>query len=216
MEQKKEKKENKETHKQSPFIIIICSSLSLLFSLTLLILWCINVGGFDVVSLDSFVAVIVALLAVAVTFVLGWQIFNTIELKNKIQELQQLKKLSEEQFNSQKTEIYQLSQKTNHLINLIWAEDALEKGNFVGAFRYYIISLQSTLSLSSGPMNVNIISKLMKKSSEKLKKGDELEEEFYSQVIEANDAITKLSDYQLIKEWYDPAYQRFKELVSKA
>ena len=215
MEQENEKKENKKTNNHSPFIII-CSSISLFFSLTLFILWCIDVGGFNVVSLDSFVAVIVALLAVAVTFVLGWQIFNTIELKNKIQELQQLKNLSEEQFNGQKTEIDQLKQKTIHFINLIWGEDAFEKEEFVAAFTYYILSLKNTLSLSSGPMNVNILSMRMKITSEKLKKGDKLEEEFYSQVIEANDIITKSSNYALIKEWYNPAYKRFKDLVSQS
>lgn len=54
----------------------------------------------------------------------------------------------------------------------------------------------------------------MKTSREKLKKGDTLGQEYYSEVIEANKHITESPSYQLLKEWYDPAYKKFKELVN--
>ena len=65
----------------------ICAYLSLAISITMLVLWCCNVGGFTVVNLDSFVGVIVALLAIVVTLAIGWQIFNSIEIRNKIESL---------------------------------------------------------------------------------------------------------------------------------
>ena len=64
----------------------ICAFLSLAISVTMLVLWCCNVGGFTVVSLDSFVGVIVALLAIVVTLAVGWQIYNRIDFKNRIKE----------------------------------------------------------------------------------------------------------------------------------
>ena len=90
---------------------IICSSIALLLSIVLIVLWCFNAGGFTVVTLDSFVAVIVSLLAVIVTFVLGWQIYNTIELKEKIKELENLKG----QFAAQNETINNLTIKTRHI-----------------------------------------------------------------------------------------------------
>ena len=57
----------------------ICAYMALLFSVVTIVLWICNVGGFTVVSLDSFVGVIVALLAIIVTFVTGWQIYNRVE-----------------------------------------------------------------------------------------------------------------------------------------
>ena len=69
----------------------ICAYISLAISITLLVLWCCNVGGFTVVSLDSFVGIIVALLAIVVTLAVGWQIYNSIEIKNQIEELSTLK-----------------------------------------------------------------------------------------------------------------------------
>ena len=68
----------------------ICAYLSLAISITMLVLWCCNVGGFSVVSLDSFVGVIVALLAIVVTLAVGWQIFNSIEIRNRIEKLDAL------------------------------------------------------------------------------------------------------------------------------
>ena len=65
----------------------ICAYLSLAISVTLLVLWCCDVGGFTVVSLDSFVGVIVALLAIIVTLAIGWQIYNSIELNERIKKL---------------------------------------------------------------------------------------------------------------------------------
>ena len=58
----------------------ICAYLALLFSVVTILLWICNVGGFTVVSLDTFVGVIVALLAIIVTFVIGWQIYNAIDI----------------------------------------------------------------------------------------------------------------------------------------
>lgn len=73
----------------------ICAYLSLAISITMLALWCCNVGGFEVVSLDSFVGVIVTLLvtllAIIVAVAIGYQIYNGIEVKNKIEELNILK-----------------------------------------------------------------------------------------------------------------------------
>ena len=94
----------------------ICAFLSLAISVTMLVLWCCNVGGFTVVSLDSFVGVIVALLAIVVTLAVGWQIYNSIELKNRIKELNSLK----EDFLKQQESIEQLTYKSKHHIMQIW------------------------------------------------------------------------------------------------
>ena len=56
------------------------SVVALILVAIMFVLWCCNAGGFSAVSLDTFVGVIVALLAIIVTIVLGWQIFNIFEL----------------------------------------------------------------------------------------------------------------------------------------
>ena len=203
MKQEYEKKENKERKNNSP-LITICSCLALFFSLTLSILWCINVGGFEVVSLDSFVSVIVALLAVAVTFVIGWQIYNTIELKNKIEELEQLRVLSDKL----KTELDQLDHHTRHLIGLTWGDKMYEKKKYLSAFRYYVISLYHTLS-TPDPMNIGKISKLIKLCGEKMTLDDKIPQDKYNEIIKTDELIRQLPNYSLIDNWYNEAYELF-------
>ena len=127
----------------------LCAYLSLAISVSLLVLWCCNVGGFTVVSLDSFVGVIVALLAIVVTMAVGWQIYNSIEIKNKIEELKRLK----EDILDQESKIEQLRLASQHAVGLIWGDNCLDSGFFMPAFRHYITALDSAMQLSR-PVNV--------------------------------------------------------------
>ena len=208
MNKENEHKEIKATKNYSP-IIIICSCLALFFSLTITTLWCINVGGFEVVSLDSFVAVIVALLAVAVTFVLGWQIYNTIELKNKIEELERLRELSD----NQKSELDLLNHHTRHLISLTWGNDAYEKKNYLSAFRYYVISLYHSLS-TTNPLNITKLSKCIKQCGEKLSPKDKMPQDYYNEIIKFNELINQLPNFIFIESWYNEAFKHFEEKVN--
>lgn len=68
---------------------IILSTLSLIGVLSVWGLWLCESLEFSVVSLDSFVGVIVALLAIIVTVAIGYQIINAIEVKDEIKQLKQ-------------------------------------------------------------------------------------------------------------------------------
>ena len=68
---------------------IILSVVSLIGVLSVWGLWLCESMKFSVVSLDSFVGVIVALLAIIVTIVVGFQIVNSIEVKEEIRQLKE-------------------------------------------------------------------------------------------------------------------------------
>ena len=111
----------------------LCAYISLAISVTLLVLWCCNVGGFTVISLDSFVGVIVALLAIVVTLVVGLQIYNSIELNERIKNLNTL----EERLIKQDKTSKQQNSKSNHLISFIYGAEAKREKEYIEAFRYY-------------------------------------------------------------------------------
>ena len=67
---------------------IVLSVVALLMSVGIVILWLCQACRFSVVSLDSFVGVIVALLAVIVTLAVGWQIYNVIEIRLMIRKIE--------------------------------------------------------------------------------------------------------------------------------
>lgn len=134
-----------------------CAYLSLAISITLLVIWCCNVGGFTVVSLDSFVGVIVALLAIVVTIAIGWQIFNVVDINDKIKKLYIL----EEKFNKQEKTINQQTKETKHLIMLIYGIEANKEGHSIEAFRYLMASLVCSMQLDK-PINAENILNNMK------------------------------------------------------
>ena len=43
------------------------------------------------VSLDTFIGVMVTMVGILVTFAVGWQIINALEIKNKLAEMEKLK-----------------------------------------------------------------------------------------------------------------------------
>ena len=68
---------------------IILSLIAILGVISVWGLWLCESFEFSVVSLDSFVGVIVALLAIIVTVAIGYQIINAIEVKDEIKQLKQ-------------------------------------------------------------------------------------------------------------------------------
>jgi len=69
-------------------LAIILSLISLVGVIVIALLWVVGSLKLVVVSLDSFVGVVVALLGLLVTIILGWQIVNAIELREKMAELE--------------------------------------------------------------------------------------------------------------------------------
>lgn len=180
----------------------ICAYLSLAISTTMLVLWCCNVGGFTVVSLDSFVGIIVALLAIVVTFVLGWQIFNSIEIKNKIEELNILK----EKLNTQEAEFSNQKYQLNHLIFVSLADIEIYNKNYARAFSYLTTSLETTMS-SDNPINVDAILERMELSVPQIQQGIIIKD--LEDIQNTNTSIRKTQLYDMIKPRYEKIYDEF-------
>lgn len=74
------------------FFSIVLPIISLVISLTIAILWFCDVKNVSAVDSGTFMSVSVGILSVLVTFVLGWQIFNVIEIREKITEVSTFQK----------------------------------------------------------------------------------------------------------------------------
>lgn len=192
--------ENKKNKKWS--LAHICAYVSFAISVTTLVLWCCNVGGFTVVSLDSFVGIIVALLAIVVTIVLGWQIYNAIELKRKIEELDELK----DKLSVQENEIKQQSRRSRHLIAASLADIETTGGNHILAFSYLMTSLSYSLALEQ-PLNVGKLLDRMTFSASHTRQ-DALC--LYTKDIHDSDKrIRKSQHFDMIKTQYEKIYNEF-------
>ncbi|MBR5159826.1 MAG: hypothetical protein IKW84_09650 [Bacteroidaceae bacterium] len=188
----------------------LCGYAGCTLSIVLIVLWSCNTGGFSVVNLDSFVGVIVALLSILITIVLGWQIYNAIEMKQKIQELEALK----DEFAEQKKSIEELSNKTRHGVLLTWGDDSANARHFTTAFRFYVSSLKCSMLLKE-PLNIDVIHDNLTIVSNNLKKGNVMNKDLYDIVINEDTEIRSLPNYIYIKSWYEPAFEKFISNIIK-
>lgn len=184
----------------------ICAYLSLAISITMLVLWCCNVGGFSAVSLDSFVGVIVALLAIVVTLAIGWQIYNSIEIKHKIEELNIIK----EKLHTQEKESKKQSNILNHLIFASLADIEINNKNYVLAFSYLMTSLEYTMSLDN-PANTDAILVRMEDLVHQLKEDTVCK--FMEDIQDSNNCIRESPLYDMIKTRYEKTYIDFTSKI---
>ena len=180
----------------------LCAYVSLAISVTILILWCCNVGGFTVVSLDSFVGIIVALLAVVVTLAIAWQIYNSIEIKDKIKKLDDL----EENYKEQNKKMRQIHYNSLHLIYGSMGDFASETNQYLLAFHYYLKSLNSSLLIEK-PSNIDIILDRMEHTTNQIQNGSVWE--FLDEIKECNEKIISSKNYYIIKRRYEEIYNSF-------
>lgn len=186
------------------------SVISLAGVATLAVLWICNVRPQSVVSLDSFVGVATGLIGIMVTFAIGWQIVNAMELKSKIAELEQqkaqvdkLRQQVESQATVSKAEI-------GHLMGIM----AGEKGKNLLAFTYFLQTLQ--VGLLGSPQSAiyvwddlqtltNLVSEI---------KPCEIKKENRKEIQEIDQKIKTTLLYPAIKAQYDAIMSEFYKKVS--
>ena len=83
---------------------IILSLTAIAGVVILAILWCCRSMSLTAISLDTFIGVMAATIGLLVTFAIGWQVINALDIKNKLAEIEKLK----DEITEQRTEINRL------------------------------------------------------------------------------------------------------------
>ena len=105
--------------------VIGLSSASFLIVVAMIAVWICEAREICVVELDSFIGVIVALLAIIVTIAIGWQIWAAMDLKSNITKLDARIKEVENirgQFKKQEQNMEQLHYQAQHFSLIAIAE----------------------------------------------------------------------------------------------
>lgn len=190
-------------------ISLILSIAAFIMLLSMIVLWFISASKLVVVGLDSFVGVIVALLAIIVTIVLGWQIYNAIEIKEKLKDIESFK----EKLNQQEHRMEQMYCNICHSHGYAMAHQSANiNHDFVDAFRWLISSLRYTLILDS-PINVEKVLEEMLEIGKRIPIHSTLDKEIFAELDEDHRVIINTSSYECIKSRYMDAYKTFKSKV---
>ena len=141
---------------------IILSIISIVGVLSIWGLWLFGTMKLSVVSLDTFIGVIIALLAIIFTIIIGWQIINTIEIRNWMSQIEQNQnELAEnEKKLAENDQLHTLEAYNLHAaICQADADSYIEKKQYVEAFTFYHVALCYSI-LSGTPNQLNRINKL--------------------------------------------------------
>jgi len=121
-------------------ITFILSLISFVGVLSVWGLWLLGTMKLSIVSLDTFIGVIVALLAIVFTVIIGFQIVNAIDMREKMSELQkrQINILENERQLAENDRLHMME--AYNLQSGISGESAeayFAKGQYIEAFAFY-------------------------------------------------------------------------------
>lgn len=198
----------KELNKKANWAIGL-SVVALIFVAIMFVLWSCNVGGFSAVNLDTFVGVIVALLAIIVTIAIGWQIFNIYEVRSQLGKIQQLKTELDEQQDA----FEEMSISSAHLHAISLSYIAISQKEYCEAFRYLVEALYLSLQLPSMPNLESILLTMEEDCVNNIKSGDIVKSEFYDRTILMDKKLRKLQVFDCIKRRYEKIYNDYMKKV---
>lgn len=179
------------------------SLIAIILSLCLIILWIVNVSNVAVVSLDSFVGVVVALLALLVTIVLGWQIYNAIDIREKVHAIDSLQSKMKEQEHRMEQMYYNAC----HSHAYVSACQSSMLNDDVNAFRWLMNSLCYSL-LMDEPLNVELILEDMQNCVQHISQS-QLDKNLFVEIENDHKTIINTHFYICIANRYNLLYNAF-------
>lgn len=216
---------------------VVLMIVAIVLFLVEIALWIFNVISFSVIDAGTFISVSVAILAIIVTIVIGWQVVNILDFKKKQEELEfQQKKIKINQNlqdSQQKTivETQQLiaeSQKALAIQQKELQEDLstgikfvlrmsiipgyLDGNKFVDALNTLFIALNDLMSLNKlqgFEKNVDVVIILINEYVSKCSESDMLT--LWTRIKNTDEKIRNAKNFSMISEKYEDIIKRIKK-----
>lgn len=154
------------------------------------------------VSLDTFIGVMVTMIGILVTFAVGWQIINALEIKSKLAEIETIKNDIKEQ----REQMLELAESTKHESMLIRAQEFYRCGDHVHATICAMDSLLHCLPLKV-PSNINLVLQSVEAFASFIK--TPLTSEDNKELLLIDQSIREAKNYIFIQERYEIIFEKF-------
>ena len=185
------------------------SIAAIVLSGVMFILWCCKAGGFSAVTLDTFVGVIVALLAIIVTIAIGWQIFNIYEVRSQLGIIQQLKaELDRQQECFERMEL-----RTAHLHAISLSYIAMVRKEYCDAFRYLMEAVYFSLQHPSMPNIESILLTMEEDCIANIAAGTIVDGEHYDKIVGKHNQIKQMQSFSCIRQRYNKIYSDYTKKI---
>lgn len=181
---------------------IILSLVALVGVIVLaVVMACLNVSLANV-SLDTFIGVMVTMIGILVTFAVGWQIINALEIKSKLAEIEKIK----DDIREQREQMQELAESTKHESMLVRAQEFYRCGDYIHATLCAMESLLHCLPLKV-PSNINLVLQSVEAFASFIK--TPITAENNKEILEIDDAIRRANNYIFIQDRYEQIYDKF-------
>ena len=186
---------------------LILSIIAVLAVSALIIYMLCSSGDVNMSLGEGVIGIIVALLALIVTIILGWQIYTAIDIKEKIVIIDELQNKQ----NSQEHRMEQMYYNSCRIIGC--AMSAFDIGNeSVHSFRWLLSALAASLKLDK-PLDVEKLLSDLQNQVKLMQSNILVEEKYMDEIIEFNDGIRESAHYTCIASAYEAIYQEFEHKV---
>ena len=185
-------------------ISIILSILALVIVSILGVLFVAKDLSLSELDLDTFVGVMVAMIGILVTFAVGWQIINALEIKGKLAEIEKIKA----DINEQREQMHELAESTKHESMLIRAQEFYRCGDFINATICSMESLLHCLPLKV-PSNIHLVMQTTKTFM--MSVNEFATEEQKNEILRLDEAIREAKNYTFISKDYEYMWEHFSK-----
>lgn len=163
-------------------------------------------GDIDLSLGEGVIGIVVALLALLVTIILGWQIYTAIDIKEKIAAIDELQNKQ----NSQEHRMEQMYYESCRTIGSAMA--AIGVSEPVHSFRWLLSAFAFSIKKDK-PTDVEKLLSDLKRSVNAIKAHSNLEENYIDEITRLNKSIRQSAHYTCIASTYEAIYQEFEQKV---
>lgn len=188
---------------------IILSLTAIVGIVILAILWCCRSMSLTTVSLDTFIGVMAAMIGLLVTFAIGWQIINALDIKSKLAEIEKLK----DEITGQRTEINKLIARSKFDSNVNQSYTMHKLDWHHKAFACTLEAIKYGLALDDVYEELDVLLANLKVFAINYQREHCYQSE-RDMMAAADDAIRKSPKFALIKDKYTDALSEYNKFFS--
>ncbi|WP_297447654.1 hypothetical protein [uncultured Alistipes sp.] len=188
---------------------IILSLTAIAGVVILAILWCCRSMSLTAISLDTFIGVMATMIGLLVTFAIGWQVINALDIKSKLAEIEKLK----DEINEQRTEINKLVARSKFDSNVNQSYTMHKLDWHHKAFACTLEAIKYGLALDDVYEELDVLLANLKVFAVNSQREHCYQSE-RDMMIAADEVIRKLPKFALIKDRYIDAIAEYNKFFS--
>ena len=207
--------EQKSNRNSSSTWALIMSIIAILLCFIVFMLWILEMIPHSVISSETFIGACVTLLSIIVTIAVGWQIFNAIEMRQMMRELEEKQmNIDEAQLKLDK-EVRKNYSHSLHLHHMTLAMQQEVAHQYAPAVFYYFGALYAGMGLNMPYDNNDYIWVHVKLCLAQLTGVTKVPAQMYKEVGDIDALIRASEEYYWIRTQYEPLFEEFKAKISQ-